>query len=265
MHRRLVLFLLAAITVIAAIAPAASAHRGGGGRAVCGTVDASSALPGTLVLSTRPGVMVTIANPDAVALDGVAVGSKACARVKVVRADDGTRSLALVSIKVKPAPPYAVVTAAGKVTIGDGSVTVATLTFALPEGRTLPARLKNGRFVVVRGTIAAEGGALTLTHLKGRRVSFGHGHGRAALRHGRHVGRWAARAMVRGPITAYTAPTADAAGSVAIAGIALAVPAGRTMPAATAVGAKAVALARVVADVLTLKRIGVRAAAPATT
>lgn len=254
MRQRLVLFLLVALSAVAALAPAASAHRGGGGgRSVCGTVDAASTLPTTLVMTTRPGMTVTIANPDAVALDGVAVGAKACAKVKVVRADDGTRSLVLVGIRVKPAPPYAVVTASGKVTIGEGSITVATLTFALPEGRTLPRRLRDGKFVVVRGTIATEGAALTLTHMKGRRI--GH-RGHAAVRHGM---RWAARAMIRGPITAVTPATADAAGSLGVAGITLAVPAGRTLPAAATVGAKALALAKVVNDVLTLKHVRARA------
>lgn len=263
MRQRLILLLAAALTVFAVLAPVASAHKGHGQRvrAVAGTVDASSTLPTTIVLNTKPGTQVTIQNPDAVDVAAVTVGAKVVAKAKVVKAADGTRSLALVAIKVLPAPPYAVVKAAGKVTLGEGTITVATLTFALPEGATMPRRLKDGRLVAVRGVIATEGGTLTLTHLIGRRVHFGHRPGLAVRHH--HPKRYVATAQIAGPITAYTAATAEAPATLAVAGINLAVPAGKTLPEATAVGAKACALARVVADVLTLKHLRVKAAAPA--
>jgi hypothetical protein len=262
--------LVAAVAAMLVMAPLASAkghhhgdrgqHRGG----VCGTVDASSVLPGTLVVAKQDATLVTVQNTNNVAIDAaITVGSTVCAKVTNTAAAGAAPALVLVAIKaVTPkVKAYARVAASGPITIGAGSVTVATLTFALPTGFTLPAEITADTVVAVRGSILAAGGALTLDRIH---VAGGHGHhghhrdggkGGKGDNHGTPPAGQTAKmpsASVRGPITALTAATADAAGSIAIAGITFVVPAGTTLNPKAIVGAKGRARGTVVAGVLTL-------------
>jgi hypothetical protein len=205
--------------------PAASAHgkKHHGtkhARTVCGVVDASSTAS-SLVITTPKHGNVTITNVGTTPVDTSAFlaaspAASVCAKVARVKAADGTKSLALVSIAawVPKVKPYATVTARGAVTLGSGTVTVDSVVFTVPATYTLPVGLADGAIVNVRGIVAtATSTTLDLTKLRVRGAAAHHkGHGR----HGDH-GRGANAVSASGPISAVSATSLTIAGLVTFA------------------------------------------------
>ena len=301
--RRTIGLLAAAMTAMLVVAPIASAksdHHGGKGwhRALCGTVDATSTLPTTIVIAKRHGMLVTVQNTNNVAVDAAIVpGSMVCARVDRVAATDyAAASLVLVSIKLftPHVRPYAVVTAHGVAHINGMTITVGTVDFTEPADFVLPPDVVDGATVNVFATIAAAGGAPTIVRINTRsqvgdddgdddeqgkggqgqngQGQNGHGNGRGHRSHhldrgGHHRGSWmmfdstTEWVAVVGPITAVVQPGDYAAGSVSVAGIMFAVPAGMTLDPSVVVDAGACAFGTVDPTAgLTLTRVHVRAA-----
>jgi hypothetical protein len=254
--KRVTILFIGALAALLSLAPVAGAHGKRHARvvSVCGVVDATSALPGSLVLATGGTKKVTIANTKPVALSAdIVVGADVCARAKLVKAaapaarKSSARTKVLVSVKVRPA---AFVQARGPVTLGAGSVTVATLTFAFPDGFTLSPKITAGKVVKATGTAAAADGAITLKKIS--RVSRHHGHHRTF----RGVSR-SESATIAGRISELTPATATTAGSLKVGGIMLVIPAGKVLRASVADGAFVAAGAKVKTGVLTLKRVAV--------
>jgi hypothetical protein len=252
--KRLGLLLAAALVALMAVAPIASAHHGrklGRARAFCGSVDPSSALPGTLVVFTGPR-KVTIANPRNVPTTGAVPGAEICVLVRRARAGGQLKSWTLVRLRVQPS---AVVTAVGPVTISSGIVRVATLTFTVPSGKTLPSTIANGDTVLVIGKIASPGDPLTLARIHELKV-------RAMAHHGRRP-KLKTSVVILGNVTALTAATDTSAGDLQVAGIDLSIPPKKTLRKRVAVGARVIAKAVLSSSVLTLKRVVVVRRAPA--
>lgn len=251
--KRLGLLLVAALTALLAVAPIASAHQGrklGRARAFCGAVDPSST-SAALVLFTGPR-KVTISNPRNVPTTGADPGAEVCVLARRARTGGQMKSWILVRLRVQPS---AIVTAVGPVTVGSGFVRVATLTFTVPSGKTLPASIVNGDKVVVIGKIATPGAPLTLARIRELRM-------RAMAHHGRKL-KIKTRVAILGNVTALTPATATSAGVLQVAGIDLSIPPKKTLRKRVAVGARVVANAVLSASVLTLKRVHVVRRAPA--
>jgi len=249
--KRLGLLLAAALVALMAVAPIASAHHGRVRvhlRLVCGAVDPSSSLPSTLVVFNGPR-KVTIANTKNVSTTGVAAGDEVCAWARRVR---GSRSLVLVKVRVRPS---AIVRAVGPVTISSGIVRVATLTFTVPAGKTLPSTIANGDTVAVIGKIDSPGDPLTLARIHELKV-------RAMAHHGRKP-KLRTSVVILGNVTALTAATDTSAGDLQVAGIDLSIPPKKTLRKRVAVGARVIAKAVLSSSVLTLKRVVVVRRAPA--
>jgi hypothetical protein len=209
------------------------------------------------VLTTKRHGNVTITNPKNVDTSAVKVGDTVVVRVRAKWGTGNTIDLTLISIRVfKPrVKPYAVVDAVGPVTIGDGSITVATITFKLAPGKTLPKGLVDGKLVAVRGIEKTATDALTIKRLAWRHHARTHGP--------RVVRAWA---RLLGPVTGLAVATDTTTGSLEVANIALVIPAGKTLPAKIVAGARVQAIAKVKDGVLTLARVCAKrnAAAPAT-
>ncbi len=254
--KRVTILFIGALAALLSLAPVAGAHGKRHMRvvSVCGVVDATSDLPGSLVLATGGIKKVTIANTTPVALGAdIVVGADVCARAKLVKAAAPTarrgvaRTKVLVSVKVRPT---AFVRAQGPVTLGDGSVTVATLTFAFPAGFTLSSKVMAGKVVKATGSAAVADGVITLKKIS--RVSRHHGHHRTF----RGVSK-SESASVAGRISDLTPATADTAGSLKVGGITLVIPVGKMLRTSVANGAFVAARAKVETGALTLKRVAV--------
>ena len=141
----------------------------------------------------------------------------------------------LVSAKVRPA---AVVAAQGPVTLGAGSVTVATLVFNFPAGFVLSPKITAGKVVKATGSAALPDGVITLKKLK--RVSRHHGHSRSF-----HGVSKKESAEVAGRVSELTPATATTPGSLKVGGIMLVIPAGKVLRASVADGAFVAASAKV--------------------
>jgi len=120
--KKLTILFVGALVALLAASPVAGAkgkrHRT---VTVCGIVDATSVLPTTLVLATGGTRTVTIQNSKPVTIPAdVVTGADVCARAKVVRNPDHTRTKVLLAVKVRPA---ASVEATGPVTLGSGQIT----------------------------------------------------------------------------------------------------------------------------------------------
>jgi hypothetical protein len=247
------LLLVAALVALLAVAPIASAHHGrklGRARAFCGAVDPSSTSAAIVLFTGRR--KVTLANPKNVPTTGADPGAEVCALARRARAGGQLKSWILVALRVKPA---AVVVAVGPVTLGSGFVRVATLTFTVPSGKTLPSTIANGDKVAVIGKIATAGAPLTLARI--HELKF-----RAMAHHGRKL-QIKTRADILGNVTALTPATATSAGVLQVAGIDLSIPAGKTLRKRVAVGARVLARAVLSSSVLTVKRVFVVRKAPA--
>jgi len=155
--KKVTILFVGALVALLALSPVAGAkgkrHRT---VTVCGIVDATSTLPTTLVIATGGTHKVTIQNSKPVTLAAdVVVGADVCARAKVVRNADKTRTKVLRSVKVRPA---ASVEATGPVTLGSGQITVATLAFMFPSGFTLSPKITDGKVVRAFGSAATADG-----------------------------------------------------------------------------------------------------------
>jgi hypothetical protein len=261
--KKVTILFVGALAALLSLAPVAGAKGKHHSRtmSVCGIVDASSVLPTTLVLATGGTRLVTIQNTKPVALTAdIVAGADVCARAKLVRTAPAAptarhkssvaKTKVLVSVKVRPA---AAVQAQGPVTLGEGSVTVATLTFAFPAGFTLSPKVTAGKVVKATGFAALPDGVITLKKLS--RVGRHH--------HSRFHGSSSKResASISGRVTALTAATATTAGSLTVGGIALQIPAGKVLRSKVAVGAFVTASAKVKVGVLTLKSVKVQSKA----
>lgn len=243
MKKRIGTLLLALGATMAVLAPVASAngkkHDGKHARMVCGTVDISSTAA-SLVITTMKHGNVTITNAgtppvDTAAFLAASPAASVCATVTRIKAADGTRSLALVSIAalVPKVKPYASVEARGAVTLGTGTVTVDTVVFAVPSTVTLPVGLMNGDIVSVRGVVAtATSTTIDLTrirvrgassHRKGGKGEHGqHGDQGESGQHGDQGegggnGSTTSSVSVRGPVSAVSATSLTVAGLVTFA------------------------------------------------
>jgi hypothetical protein len=254
--KKVTILFIGALAALLSLAPVAGAHGKRHARvvSVCGIVDGTSVLPGSLVLATGGTKKVTIANTKPVVLGAdIVVGADVCARAKLVKAaapaarKSAARTKVLVSVKVRPA---AVVQAQGPVTLGEGSVTVATLTFGFPAGFVLSPKITAGKVVKARGTAAAADGVITLKKIS--RVSRHHGHHRTF----RGVSK-SESASIAGRISDLTPATATTAGSLKVGGITLVIPAGKVLRASVANGAFVAASAKVKTGALTLKKVAV--------
>ncbi len=254
--KRVTILFIGALAALLSLAPVAGAHGKRHARvvSVCGVVDGTSALPGSLVLATGGTKKVTIANTKPVALGAdIVVGADVCARAKLVRTaapaarKSGAKTKVLVSVKVRPA---AVVHARGPVTLGAGSVTVATLMFGFKPGFTLSSKITAGKVVKATGTAAAADGVITLKRIS--RVSRHHGHHRSFS----GVSKTES-ASIAGRISDLIPATATAAGSLKVGGITLVIPAGKVLRAKVANGAFVAASAKVKTGALTLKKVSV--------
>ncbi len=256
--KKLSIFAIGALVALLSLAPVAGAHGKRHVRtvSVCGIVDASSMLPSSLVLATGGARKVTIANTTPVALSAdIVAGADVCARAKIVRATPATtsartavaRTKVLVTAKVRPA---ASVAARGPVTLGTGSVTVATLSFAFPTGFVLSPKITAGKVVRVSGSAAAADGAITLKRIC--RVFRHHGHARTF----RGVSARES-AVVAGRVSDLVAATATGDGSVKVGGITLVIPMGKVLRAGVADGAFVAASAKVTTGALTAKHFAV--------
>ena len=243
--KKLTLLFVGALMALLALSPVAGA-KGKRHRVVtvCGIVDGTSALPSTLVIATGGTRTVTIENSKPVTLTAdVVVGADVCARAKVVRNADGTRTKVLRAVKVRPA---ASVVATGPVTLGSGQITVATLAFMFPDGFTLSPKITDGKVVKAFGSAATADGPIVLKRVAKKR--FGHRvHANKAVK--------AASAIISGRVSDLSAATATVAGSLKVGGITLAIPAGKVLRAKVQDGARVTAWAVVKDDVLTLKRV----------
>jgi hypothetical protein len=258
--KKVTLLFVGAIVALLSLAPVAGAHGKRHVRTVkvCGIVDATSALPGTLVLATGGTRLVTIQNTKPVALTAdIVAGADVCARAKLVKtapaaaarkarhAHGVARTKVLVSVKVRPA---AVVEALGPVTLGAGQLTVATLVFTFPDGFTLSPKVTDGKVVKALGTSAVAGDPLVLKRvLRKRHGHFARHHGAARV----------ASAEIAGRVSGLTAATATDPGSITVGGITLVIPAGKVLRASVTDGAFVSAKAAVVGGVLTVKRVHV--------
>jgi hypothetical protein len=266
MTRRLIRLIAFSLVAMAAIAPAvAQAHNGGHGRhhhgrALCGTLASVAGDQSSLVITTAHRGDVTVTNPNAVTVDTTLIGQAVCAKVMRQVAADGTKSLILVSLAAKPVhvKPYARAIAAGPVTVnGDGTLTVATLTFTVPSGFTLPT-LNTGDIVAAVGFEASSSDTtFTLRRIWVKGAGGGHHHLAARFRMGRgwHHGGWfwgGPHAAVSGPVTAYTAATATMDGSITVANVMFDIPACTTLRHEPSDGDKVWVQGSVVNGVLTL-------------
>ena len=257
--KKVTILFVGALAALLSLAPVAGAHGKRHARTVkvCGIVDASGVLPGTLVLATGGTKLVTIANTNNVVLDaGIVVGADVCAKAKLVRTvapaarashanKAATRTKVLVSAKVRPA---ASVEAKGAVTLGAGQITVATLVFTFPDGFTLSPKITDGKVVKAIGSSAVAGGPIVL-----KKVKRNSHHGRSA----RHTSPATASAQIAGRVSGLIAAGPTTPGSVMVGGIPLVIPAGKVLRASVADGAFVVASAKVKDGVLTLKKIKV--------
>ncbi len=134
------------------------------------------------------------------------------------------------------------------------TVTVATITFIVPTGMTLPA---SGDVVVAAGKEATAADTQFTLKWIGARPAMGNHH---AFRHGmgrgwRH-GSWLSgdpHAAVSGPVTTFTAPPdASTDGSITVATVAFVIPAAMTLPTTPNLGDKFKAQGVVTNGVLTL-------------
>jgi hypothetical protein len=257
--KKVTMLFVGALVALLSLAPIAGAHGKRHVRtvSVCGIVDASSALPASLVLATGGTKKVTIANTDNVVLDaGIVVGADVCAKAKLVktvapaakaRHAAVARTKVLVSARVRPA---AFVSAQGPVTLGDGSVTVATLIFTFPDGFVLSPKITAGKVVRATGSAALPDGVITLKKLK--RVSRHHGHSRSF-----HGVSKRESAEIAGRVSDLVPANATTAGSLKVGGISLIIPVGKVLRASVADGAFVAASAKVTTGVLTLKKVHV--------
>jgi hypothetical protein len=255
--KKLSILFIGALAALLSLAPVAGAKGKHHSRtsSVCGFVDATSALPATLVLATGGTRLVTIQNTKPVALgDDIVAGADVCARVKSVRTavtptarhGKGTvKTKVLVSVKVRPA---AWVWAKGPVTLGTGQITVATLTFTFPDGFTLSPKVTDGKVVAAVGSAATAGDPIVLTKVTRHR------NGHHARSHGASA---TALASIAGRVSDLTAATATDAGSITVGGIVLVIPAGKVLRASVADGAFVTAGAKVAGGALTLKKVKV--------
>ena len=265
--KKVTILFIGALAALLSLAPVAGAKGKHHARTVkvCGIVDATSALPTTLVLAPGGTRLVPIQNSTPVELTAdIVPGADVCAKAKLVRTapvapaarhkSSATKTKVLVSVKVRPA---ATVQAQGPVTLGTDSVTVATLTFVFPAGFTLSPKVTAGKVVKATGCAALPDGVITLKKLS---RSGRHGHSRS---HGRS--RKNESATISGRVSALTAATATTAGSITVGGITLPIPAGKVLRSKVAVGAFVTASAKVKTGVLTLKKVKVesRAVTPA--
>ena len=209
------------------------------------------------MLATGGTKKVTIANTNPVDVSLPLVGADVCAKAKLVRtvapavkvnhAHRVTFTKVLVSVRVRPA---ALVAAQGPVTLGSGSITVATISFAFPTGFVLSTKITAGKVVRATGVAALPDGAVTLKRVS--RVSRRHGH--------HHTFRGVSKkesASVAGRVSDLAPATATTAGSVKVGGITLMIPAGKVLRASVANGAFVAASAKVVTGALTLKHVAV--------
>ncbi len=261
--RKQTVLLAAALATTLAVAPAVADASGGDngghhGKKVCGIVDATSTLPTSIVLNLPGTKVATIANPaPGVVLPAeVVAGADVCAKVRKVRNLDGTKSKVLKAIKVLPA---AIVTAKGPATLGVGTITVGSLLFTIPDGVTLPPTVIDGSVVKVTGEAAVAGGPLMLTKLRASMKKHGKSH--------HNGGSKGTQIEITGRVSEPLTP-ADALvpGSITVGGIVLTIPAGKTLKAKVAVGARVRVSAKLVGvapavPVLTVKKIKVLAKA----
>ncbi len=208
--KKVTILFIGALAALLSLAPVAGAKGKHHARTVkvCGIVDATSALPTTLVLATGGTRLVTIQNSTPVELTAdIVPGADVCAKAKLVRTapvapaarhkSSATKTKVLVSVKVRPA---ATVQAQGPVTLGTDSVTVATLTFVFPAGFTLSPKVTAGKVVKATGSAALPDGVITLKKLS---RSGRHGHSRS---HGSSSKNESA--TISGRVSALTAATA---------------------------------------------------------
>lgn len=261
--KKLSILFIGALAALLSLAPVAGAHGKRHALTVCGIVDATSALPASLVLATGGTKLVTIANTNNVVLDaGIVAGADVCAKAKVVRTappvattrsrKSAAKSLLLVSAMVRPA---AQVEARGAITLGAGQITVATLVFTFPDGFTLSPKITGGKVVKALGSSATAGGPIVLMRVK---RNGHHGH------HARHSAMATASAKIAGRVSGLTAATATDPGSITVGGITLVIPAGTVLRSEVTDGAFVAAKAVVTAGVLTLKKVKVLSAAVTT-
>ena len=244
--KKITLLFVGALVALLALSPVAGAKGKRHRVTVCGIVDGTSTLPTTLVIATGGTRTVTIQNSTPVTLSAdVVVGADVCARAKVVRNADGTKTKVLRSVKVRPA---ASVTATGPVTLGSGQITVATLAFTFPDGFTLSPRITDGKVVKAFGSAATADGPIVLKRVAKKR--FGH-----RVHAPKNKAVKAASAIISGRVSELAAATATVAGSLKVGGIMLAIPAGKMLRAKVQDGARVTAWAVVKDDVLTLRRV----------
>ncbi len=272
MKKRIGTLLLVVGATMAVLAPAASAdgkkHGGSHARMVCGTVDASSTAASLVVTTAKRG-NVTITNTGTPAVDtaaflGITPASSVCAKVTRVKAADGTKTLALVSIAafVPKVKPYARVEAQGLATVAaDGkSVTVDSVIFTVPTGTTLPADVVSGARVRIRGVIAtAMSTTIDLTRVRVK--------GASAHKHGGHGGHGDDnhadpnnQATSSGDVVRVSgAVTAVSATSLTVANlVTFSVPAGVTLDTTVIVGASVCARGTFDGTVLNLAKVRVK-------
>ena len=261
--KKVTVLLVGALVALLSLAPVAGAkgkhHRT---VSVCGIIDRTSELPGTLVLATGGTRLVTIQNTTPVVLTAdIAAGADVCAKATLVRTTPAAtakarhgsgvaRTKVLVSVQVRPA---AWVAARGAVTLGAGQITVATLVFTFPEGFVLSPKVTEGKIITAIGSAATAGGPIVLKKVKRSHRGRSHGHGSAI-----------ASAKIAGRVSGLTAATATDPGSITVGGITLVIPAGTVLRSEVTDGAFVAAKAVVTAGVLTLKKVKVLSVAVTT-